>query len=479
MSRATMSEAPPSEGWLLRQIMTEAGPDQPVPMPKSEFEGRLHNVPTEAAQKTPFLPVSPESIAETGLEDHLLESLVLKMLLNRGVASGDAIARQLRLSFAMVAGFLRELKDAQLIGHRRSSGVVGDFEYQLTTAGIEQAKRYAAQSTYFGAAPVPFEEYVRGVAAQSVNQQRITPTLLQNALADLSLNRSMLNRLGHAMTAGRALFLYGKPGNGKTSIAERLTSAFGSGEIWIPRAVLCDGEIIRIFDPMLHKEVPDSGLVQSDGVDDRWIRIRRPTIVVGGELTMSSLEITINKHAGILEAPLQLKSNCGTLVIDDFGRQRISPDELLNRWIVPLEKRHDYLTFPSGKKVQVPFDQVIVFSTNLDPRDIVDEAFLRRIPYKILAVDPTEDEFRDVFRTMAERLEVVHDEASVDHLLDKHYRPLNRPLRYCHPRDMLLQIKHMCEYHGLPAEMRKEYIDIAVESYFSATGELCERSQNA
>ena len=416
----------------------------------------------------PFTPEAPRSLEETGLEDHQLEALVLKFLLNRGVASGAAIATQVRLPFAMTAEFLRGLKESQLVAHRRSSGVLGDFEFQLTDKGIAQSKRYLAQSTYYGAAPVPFHDYVAAVAAQSVNKETITPRRLHAALADLSLSDQMLSRLGQAMTAGRALFLYGLPGNGKTSIAERLTAAFGS-EIWIPRAILCDADIVRVYDPMLHVEVPASGLTQSDDLDRRWIRIRRPTIVVGGELTMNNLEITVNETVGILEAPLQLKSNCGTLVIDDFGRQRMTTDQLLNRWIVPLEKQFDYLNFPSGKKVQVPFDQIIVFSTNLDPERLVDEAFLRRIPYKIEAKDPSETEFRTLLKAMASKFDIAFCEATVEYLLAKHYRPVNRPLRYCHTRDLMLQIKHLCDYHSQPREMTLNHIDIAVANYFSAT----------
>jgi predicted ATPase with chaperone activity len=405
------------------------------------------------------------------LEDHQLESLVLKFLLNRGVASGDTIAKQMRLSFAMVSDFLREMKENQLVGHRRSSGVIGDFEFQLTPSGIEQAKRYSAQSTYCGAAPVPFEEYVASVAAQSVKREKITIQRLTRALADLSLNGMMLSQLGQAMTAGRALFLYGPPGNGKTSIAERLTSTFGS-QIWVPRAILSDGEIIRMFDPMLHEEVTVSGLTYGEEIDHRWVRIRRPTVVAGGELTMDILEISVNEAIGVLEAPLQLKSNCGTLVIDDFGRQRMRPEELLNRWIVPLDKGHDYLTLPSGKKLQVPFDQVIVFSTNLDPAQIVDEAFLRRIPYKVLATDPSETEFRSLFKTMADRLRIAYSDSAVDHLITKHYRDVDRPFRYCHARDLMLQIKHLCDFHALEPEMSDCYIDFAVNNYFSATAGL-------
>ncbi len=283
------------------------------------------------------------------------------------------------------------------------------------------------------------------------------------------LNKRILDRLGPAINSGRGLFLYGAPGNGKTSIAERVTSAFGP-YIWIPRAIVVDGEIIRMFDPVNHDEAPAEqreGLVNDNKADARWVRIRRPTIVVGGELTMSALEVTSNTTTNICEAPLQLKSNCGILVIDDFGRQRMSTDELLNRWIVPLEKRYDYLNLPNGKKVQVPFDQLIIFSTNLQPRDLVDDAFLRRIPYKIDVTDPTEEEFRELFAMMAPRLGFQYNVEAIDYLIDTHYRPTNRPFRCCQPRDLLLQIRNHCLYQDQPPQMTPEHFDFAVANYFA------------
>jgi len=279
----------------------------------------------------------------------------------------------------------------------------------------------------------------------------------------------MLDRLGPAVNSGRGLFLYGAAGNGKTSIAERITSAFGQF-IWIPRAIGVDGEIIRVFDPVTHNEAPperNEGLIDNNKVDRRWVRIRRPTIVAGGELTMSALEVTTNTSTNICEAPLQIKSNCGTLVIDDFGRQRMSTDELLNRWIVPLEKRYDYLNLPNGKKVQVPFDQLIIFSTNLQPKDLVDDAFLRRIPYKIDVADPTEAEFRELFEMMAPRLGFQYNDEAIDYLLDTHYRPVDRPLRCCQPRDLLLQIRNHCLYQNCPPEMTPDNFDFAVANYFA------------
>jgi predicted ATPase with chaperone activity len=279
----------------------------------------------------------------------------------------------------------------------------------------------------------------------------------------------MLARLGPAINSGRGMFLYGAPGNGKTSIAERVTQAFGQ-HIWIPRAIGVDGEIIRLFDPVNHVEAPlerGSGLLDQSRIDKRWVRIRRPTIVVGGELTMDNLEVSLNTSTGICEAPMQLKSNCGTLVIDDFGRQRMSIDELLNRWIVPLEKRYDYLNLPNGKKIQVPFDQLVIFSTNLEPRDLVDDAFLRRIPYKIEVVDPSEDEFRQLFQIMCPIMGFKFDKRSVDHLIEKHYRQVGRPFRCCQPRDLLLQIRNHCLYQKQEPILNSELFDFAVENYFA------------
>jgi predicted ATPase with chaperone activity len=349
---------------------------------------------------------------------------------------------------------------------------MNDYIFQLTEMGRERARRLAAFCTYFGAAPVALSDYIASVQAQSLTRKVPTREALEAAFADLVMNKKLLDRLGPAVCSGRGLFLFGAPGNGKTSIAERVTRAFGR-TIWIPRAITVDGEIIRLFDPVNHEEVPleeAPGLYDGRGIDRRWVRIRRPTIVVGGELTLSALEVTVNTSSGVCEAPIQLKANCGVLVIDDFGRQRIPPQDLLNRWIVPLEKRYDYLNLPNGKKITVPFDELIIFSTNLEPRDLVDEAFLRRIPYKIEVPDPTEEEFRELFRRVAPSLGFRPDDSVVDYLLQRHYRPMGRPLRFCHPRDLLLQVRNYCLYHGLPLELRPEYFDIGVEIYFAAMG---------
>ena len=279
----------------------------------------------------------------------------------------------------------------------------------------------------------------------------------------------MLDRLGPAINSGRGLFLFGPPGNGKTSIAERITAAFGD-TVWIPardRRRRRDRPSVRSGEPRGNAPLPSGAcLLDARKIDKRWIRIRRPTIIAGGELTMSQLEVTVTPTTGICEAPLQMKSNCGTLVIDDFGRQRMRIDELLNRWIVPLEMRCDFLNLPNGKKIKAPFDQLVVFSTNLEPRELVDEAFLRRIPYKIEVIDPSEQEFRRLFRVMGEKLGIAYCEEAVDYLIEKHFKEADRPLRFCHPRDLLMQVRNYCKYQEIPAVMSNENFDRAVENYF-------------
>jgi predicted ATPase with chaperone activity len=335
--------------------------------------------------------------------------------------------------------------------------------------GRERARRYSMRCTYYGAAPVTLKDYCDSVAAQSLTLQRPTEADLKRAFSDLMINLKMLQKLGAALNSGRGMFLFGYPGNGKTSIAERVTKAFGE-TIWIPRAIGVDGEVIRLFDASQHEEIPlasPEGIFNDQKTDARWVRIRRPTIIVGGELTMSNLELAINEATGINEAPVQMKSNCGTLVIDDFGRQRMSTDELLNRWIVPLEKRYDFLNLPSGKKIEVPFDQLVVFSTNLEPKDLVDDAFLRRIPYKIEVENPSEVEFRKLFELMCPKFGFAYNDRALDYLVKKHYLPVQRPFRCCHPRDLLLQVKNICQYQREELVLTPANLDFACDNYFS------------
>jgi len=416
----------------------------------------------------PMIPLEPKSLQDAGLSETIIEELTTRFLFNRGEATGRQVSDQVKIPFRLVEPILAKLKSQQFVGYARAS-TVNDYVYVMTDAGRDRAKRHLEKTTYFGAAPVQLADYIASVKLQSVEHQHPSREALRKAFSDLLVSPSLLARLGPAINSGRGMFLYGYPGNGKTSIAERVTRTFGQF-IWIPRCILVEGDIIRVFDPMMHEEVEPNaseGFLDHNQIDRRWVRIRRPTIIAGGELTMSMLEVAHNPKSNICDSPLQIKSNCGVLLIDDFGRQQMTVDELLNRWIVPLEKRHDYLSLHSGKKIQVPFDQLVIFSTNLEPKNLVDDAFLRRIPYKIEVQNPTEDAFKKLFGIMCKVLKVPYKPEMVDYLIEKHYKPFARPYRNCHPRDLLLQVRSFCHYNSVPLDLRAEYLDFAVENYFS------------
>jgi hypothetical protein len=416
----------------------------------------------------PWRPTEPDSVEQAGINETLLEAIVYRFLLNVGEAEGRRIAEQVKLPFRMVEPLLSRLKMEQNVSYKSSTST-NDYVYILSESGRAIARNYLLDCTYYGSCPVSLTQYVESVSKQTIESQYPKKKDLMRAFHDLLINPNMLKKLGPAVASGRGMFLFGFPGNGKTSIAERVTAAFGK-YVWIPRSINIDGHVLRVFDPMCHTlAMPEGsgGLLELSGIDKRWVRIERPTIIAGGELTMEMLEVQHNPVSGISESPLQLKSNCGTLVIDDFGRQKMRVDELLNRWIVPLEKRYDYLNMASGKKIQVPFDQLVVFSTNLEPKDLVDDAFLRRIPYKIEVENPPFDEFKKLFQIMCKVLDMPYREGCVEYLIDKHYTPVNRPLRMCQPRDLILQARNYCLYNDLPLELKDDYLDFACENYFS------------
>ncbi|MCH2596639.1 MAG: AAA family ATPase [Pirellulales bacterium] len=419
--------------------------------------------PTEQT-RIQFVPVEPESIEQTGLSTGDLESLVLKVLLNRGTLSSRGVSDQLHLPRALVIDALETLRSELLVLIKGATGLE-DYIFQLTEAGHEKAQRLARQCSYAGVAPVPLEAYIDAMQRQSLQKSSLGWDDLQATLSDLRLDPTLVSQLGQAINDGRGLFLYGPPGNGKTSVSELVVSSFGEF-VWIPHTISIDGELVRLYDPRSHQSIETLQLDQAK-YDHRWILIHRPTIVVGGELTMEQLDLQLNNMIGICEAPVQLRANCGALVIDDFGRQRMPTSEILNRLIVPMEKHHDYLNLSSGRQVAVPFDMLLIFSTNLEPSDLVDEAFLRRIPYKIEVLGPDENEFISLFLELAQTQGLRCDKRVVDYLIEKHYRTSNRPLRYCHPRDLLRQIHNFCKFHNRPAEVSDETIDVAVRNYFA------------
>ncbi|WP_437194039.1 AAA family ATPase [Planctomicrobium sp. SH527] len=427
--------------------------------------------PTSVEKSSPhsrFMPTAPETLPQAGLHPREVSDLLLKTLAVRGIESGYNISKAIGLRFPLVERVLRQLKIDRLVSYRNSAAG-GDYLYELTEHGRERAVSLSQICAYLGTAPVSLSHYIASVQAQAPGRQKPTLAAIREAFRDLLMEEDLISGLGQAIHSGRGMFLYGPAGNGKTSIAERVTKSFGD-TIWIPRSISSHGEIIRLFDPNRHKPVPTNG-ADHELMDGRWIQIERPTIVAGGELRMENLEINYIRTTGVGEAPLQMKANCGTLLIDDFGRQRMRIDELLNRWIVPLEHRYDYLHLESGRSIQVPFEELLVFSTNLQPRDLVDEAFLRRIPYKIEVKNPSEATFRRLFKSEAAQRQVSCPEEMIDYLVDTHYRQNNRSFRNCHPRDLLRQIENRCSLHEMDFSVTREALDEAVSIYFSI---MCE-----
>jgi len=414
-----------------------------------------------------FRPGEPASIEETGLSEVVIEGLIVKFLLSVGSDSGRGLADKLHLPFGILDPIYQSLRGRQLITPI-GSAPLNDHRYGLTENGRELAQSVMKTCAYMGPAPVTLDDYIVSVEAQTIRAEAPKRRDLEKAFADVCVDEHMFDNLGPAINAGRGMFLYGPPGNGKTTLATRITKCFGQ-DILVPYTIVEDGQIIKFFDAASHVEVKDeqSSLLKASDIDRRWVRIRRPTVVVGGELTMDNLELKHDHHSNVSEASLQLKSNCGCLLIDDFGRQLVEPAQLLNRWIVPLENRIDYLSLATGKKIEVPFDQLIIFSTNLEPSDLADDAFLRRIPYKIEVGDPPRDEFHLLFKVAAKSAECEYDPAAVDYLIDTHYIPCGRPLRRCQPRDLLNHVVNYCRYHELPARMSPELFDRAVEVYFT------------
>ena len=417
----------------------------------------------------PVPPPPPATIAETGLHPDTLAQLLLKTLVG-GEASGTGLSDKLRLPYSVLESILQHARVEKLIEVRGAAGTgSAGYRYILTDLGRDRANQYLDVSRYVGPAPVPLSHYNAYVRACMASRPFVDRQTLSSGFDNLIVNKTMLDQLGPAVNSGKSLFLYGAPGNGKTVIAEGIGRALGT-EMHVPFAIDVDGQTITMFDPVNHQLVngpeQSTSVVAASSEDRRWERIKRPVVVVGGELTLEMLDLTFNPISRFYEAPIQLKANGGVFVVDDFGRQRIPPRDLLNRWIVPLESRVDFLSLHTGRKFETPFNVLIIFATNLKPESLADEAFLRRIPYKIMAKNPTLDEFCQIFELNCRRRNIGFDPVLVEYLNRKYYQPRRLQMRACHPRDLVEQVVDRCRYHGRDLAITRELLDAACGSYF-------------
>ena len=403
----------------------------------------------------------PESVAEVGVRKGLLEDLALKILYVTAPPLLTELASAMRLNYRVVDELFRRLRAEQLTEVTGMSGHTPQIA--LTSHGRSRALELLSVSHYVGPAPVSLESYVEQVRLQSVRDLDIHPSDVSRAFTHLVLDEKTLKKLGTALNSGASIFLYGPSGAGKTAIATTLAEVLWKDRVWIPFAVQADGQIITVHDPHVHKKVDDP---IADDSDPRWVLCRRPGILVGGELTIEMLELQLNPITKFYTAPMQMKANNGVLIIDDFGRQRVRPEELLNRWVVPLDRRIDFLTLAGGKKIEIPFELFVVFATNLDPSALADAAFLRRIQTKVRVGAVSPQRFHEIFSRICAEWGLPCEPAIVGELIDTIQNKHREPLRACHPRDIVNQVRWAARYEDREPRLDRDSLAAAVDAYF-------------
>lgn len=445
-------------------------PSRPLPGSRPASGAPSRPIPGGGGRAAPaprFFPPQPRSLQEAGISQTMGEELVLKALFFAGELRGADICNRIKLPQLIVDEIIEGLRKQKFVDLKGGAGLgVGKSSmiYTLTTFATDVLRQILDRNRYNGPAPVRLEDWFEAVAAQTVRGMRINKERMKEKFGNqLVVKDSIFDGLGPAMNSGKAIFFYGPPGNGKTALCQALVSCY-EGDIWVPHALLVDDFIIRVFDNNLHVPMPEDPNAPAN--DQRWVRVRRPLVVVGGELTLQTLDLIYSPDVKFYEAPFQLKATNGMLLIDDFGRQRVSPKDLLNRWIVPLESEIDFLTLHTGKKLQIPFDVFVAFSTNLDPADLVDDAFLRRVRYKLAVQPPDEQQFHDIWATVCNKAKVAYDGDAIEWLVDTHYRPLKRPFAACQPRDLLGQVIDIAHYRGESPALTPELLDAAAKNYF-------------
>jgi hypothetical protein len=416
-------------------------------------------IPAFEPPHSEFLPPMPDRIEDLGISRSLVSDLILRYLWLHGSGTLASLQETLKLSFPVLENVYHQFRNQHVIEVKGMTG--NDYSFSLTTAGRAQATARNEACQYVGPAPVSLQQYHEGVRAQAA-QVRLSRESLRAAFHDLVLPDALLDQLGPSLIGHQSLFLYGGTGNGKTSIAERLLRIYHD-TILVPYAVEVDGHIITLFDPVVHRQVETT----NDQMDLRWVPCERPCITVGGELSASMLELRLDEATRVFISPFQMKANNGILIIDDFGRQMLSPRDLLNRWIVPLDRRVDYLTLASGMKFKTPFELMVVFSTNLNPRDLADEAFLRRIQTKVLVADVDDSVFDQIFQRVMATYHVPSEPGSGDYLRQRCLEAGAKVLRACYPMDIYKLVKAISEYEGRSVRLTRANIDRAVGLYFT------------